>query len=89
MFKEIGVAQKVLGVLADLQKIDADGDGIADFEEYREAAIKAIPEVLSAQANLKALQQDITDIQAILGDKFDLFMKDLALIQEKLEGKKK
>lgn len=89
MFKEIGVAQKVLGVLADLQKIDADGDGVADFQEYREAAIKAIPEVLSAQNNLKALQQDIADIQAILGDKFDLFMKDLALIQEKLEGKKK
>lgn len=89
MLKEIGVASKFLGILSDLQKIDADGDGIADIQEYREAAVKAIPEVLSAQANLKALQQDLADIQAILGDKFDLFMKDLALVQEKLEGKKK
>ena len=89
MLKEIGVASKFLGILADLQKVDADGDGVADLQEFREAAVKVIPEVLSAKGNLEALQADIADIQRILGDKFDLFMKDLELVQAKLDVKKK
>lgn len=84
MFKEIKAAQNVLGLLAELQKIDTDGDGVADLAEYKEMAVAVIPEVLSAKANLDALLKDLEDIKRITGDKFDLLMGNLAYVQSKL-----
>ena len=84
MFKEIKVAQNVLSVLNELQKLDTDKDGVADLVEYKEMAAAVIPEVLSAKANLDALLKDLDDIKRITGDKFDLLMGNLAYVQAKL-----
>lgn len=89
MFKEIGVASKYLGILGELQTVDADGDGIADIKEYAEGAKEVIPEVLLAKKQLEDLQATIGRIQAKMGDKFELLAKDLEYVQAKLEGKKK
>lgn len=85
MIKEIQQAADVLKFIGELQKIDADLDGVPDLKEHQAAIAKASPHIVSLTAHVQGAQKDLAAIQEITGDSFELLFKDIEVAKQRLK----
>ncbi len=77
MFAELKTAGKILSLAAEVQKIDADGNGKPDLQDHLADCVALTAEVAEAKAAGEKVAARVNKIGERLG-------KDVALIQEKL-----
>ncbi|HIA55390.1 MAG TPA: hypothetical protein EYN91_25455 [Candidatus Melainabacteria bacterium] len=85
MLKEIKTASEILAFIGELSKIDADKDGRPDLKEHQEAIAKAAPHIAALTGHVQGAQKELAAIQAIMGENFELLMKDVELAKVKLK----
>ncbi len=85
MLKEIKTASEILAFIGELSKIDADKDGRPDLKEHQEALAKAAPHIVALTAHVQGAQKELAAIQEVMGDSFELLMKDVEVAKVKLK----
>lgn len=85
MLKEIKTASDILAFISELSKIDADKDGRPDLKEHQDSIAKASPHIVALTAHVQGAQKELAAIQAVMGEDFDLLMKDVELAKAKLK----
>lgn len=72
IFEQVKQISAILALVGDLQKLDADGDGVADVKE-------AVIIGARMMTNFNALQADLAEISALLGDDIEEIKKRFGL----------